>query len=286
MYAQHDGVDLIVNTVNSGFGRGRAQVRRLLRRFEADPLPVDPVHPADATYVEFPNTVETSLNQREIALAGRIGHPPPAGLSVGVADDGLPVLLDDGEVVRPVHGGLSYERQLPPTMALLIEAFGENPTLLRLEQPVQRDVAGNDVAGARVVHTPRLRIGRVVLRRASWHAAPGALPRRAAGRSDAEFLLLLASWLRAQDIPPRFFVSVLPAGPQSAGSVVRNRARKPMYVDIGSPPLVAAFERLTGGHAGWVVFYEMAPTPETALVDQHGVPRVTEYVIEVDCRER
>ncbi|MGW2373424.1 lantibiotic dehydratase [Kitasatospora sp. NPDC001683] len=283
VYAQHDGTALIVNAVNSGFGRGRSQVRRLLHQVGEDPLPVDPVHPPAPTYAEFTQTQATSLNQREITLPDRLDYPPPARLTVGVGEDGLPVLFDNGSAVRPVHGGLSYERLLPPVMALLIEAFGENPILLRPDQPLQHDASAGSGEG-RVLHAPRLTIGRVVLRRATWVAQPGTLPRRGAGQPDADFLLTLVTWLAEHGIPPRFFVSVLRTGAVSAGAFAGDRARKPMYVDIGSPPLVLAFERLARDPACAAVFQEVAPEPETAIVDDRGAPRVTEYVIELNCQ--
>ncbi|MFJ9724666.1 lantibiotic dehydratase [Streptomyces sp. NPDC101209] len=293
VYAQHDGGQLIVNAVNSGFGRGRAHVRRLLRQVTDDPLPVDtaypgaPPHagepPSEPTYAEFPQTLGTSLNQRELTLTHRLDYPPAARLTVGVDGDGLPALFDDGAVVRPVHGGLSYERQLPPVMALLIEAFGENPILLRPDQPLRHDAGAGRGAG-RVLHAPRLTIGRVVLRRATWVAQAGTLPHRSAGQSDADYLLAMTAWLAEHGIPSRFFVSVLRPRAIAAGALAGDRTRKPLYVDIGSPPLVRAFERLAGDPAGSALFYEVAPEPETAIVDHQGVPRVTEYVIELDCR--
>lgn len=283
VYAQYDGGELIVNAVNSGFGRGRSHVRRLLRGAADDPLPVDAVYPGAPTYAEFTQTLATSLNQREITLPDRLDYPPPARLTVGVGDDGLPVLSDNGTAVRPVHGGLSYARRFPPVMALLIEGFGENPTLLRPDQPLQHD-AGAGSGKGRVLHAPRLSLGRVVLRRATWVAQPGTLPRRGAGQSDADFLLMMVTWLAEHGIPPRFFVSVLRMGAISAGSVAGDRSRKPMYVDIGSPPLILAFERLAKDPAGAALFYEVAPEPETAVVDHRGLPRVTEYVIELNCQ--
>ncbi|MFI8232636.1 lantibiotic dehydratase [Streptomyces sp. NPDC085900] len=292
VYAQYDGGQLIVNAVNSGFGRGRAHVRRLLRQVTDDPLPVDTVYPGAPTsarnpgaptYAEFPQALGTSLNQRELTLPDRLDYPPAARLAVGVDGDGLPALFDNGSVVRPVHCGLSFERQLPPVMALLIEAFGENPILLRPDQPLQHDAGAGRGAG-RVLHAPRLTIGRVVLRRATWVAQAGTLPCRPAGQSDADFLFAVAAWLAEHGIPSRFFVSVLRPRAIAAGALAGDRTRKPLYVDIGSPPLVRAFERLAGDPSSAAVFYEVAPEPENAIVDHGGVPRVTEYVIELDCR--
>ncbi|MFD7902568.1 lantibiotic dehydratase [Kitasatospora sp. NPDC059747] len=283
VYVQRDGDEVIVNAVNSGFGRARSQVRRLLCHIADDPLPVDAVYPDAPAYAEFPHTLATSLNQRELALPDRLDYPPPAGLTVGVDGDGLPVLFDDGSVVRPVHGGLSYERQFPPVMALLVEAFGENPLLLRPDQPLRHDASAGNGRG-RVLHAPRLSIGRVVLRRATWVAQPGTLPRRAPGQSDADFLLALTDWLAEYGLPTRFFVSVLRMRAISVGSTTGDRSRKPLYVDIGAPHLVLAFERLARDPAGAAVFSEVAPGPETALLDHQGVPRVTEYVIELNCR--
>ena len=278
VYAQHDGTNVIVNAVNSGFGRARSNVRRLLRYLVDEPLPVDGAYPG--TFAEFAQTLGTSLNQRELTLPNRLDYPPPARLTVGVAD-GLPALFDNGSVIRPVHGGLSYERQFPPVMALLIEAFGENPILLRPDQPLAHDASAGNGAG-RVLHAPRLTIGRVVLRRATWVAQPGTLPRRPPGQSDADFLLAVTNWLTENNMPHRFFVSVLRMRAIAVGSAAGDRSRKPMFVDVGSPPLMSAFERLAGDPASAAVFYEVAPEPDAAIVDQDGVPRVTEFVIELN----
>jgi hypothetical protein len=282
VYAQHDGRDLIVNAVNSGFGRARSQVHRLLRYLPDETLPVDTVYPGTPTYAEFAQTLGTSLNQRELTLPNRLDYPPPARLEVGVSD-GLPALYDSGSIIRPVHGGLSYERQFPPVLALLIEAFGDNPILLRPDQPLQHDASAGNGAG-RVLHAPRLRIGRVVVRRATWVAQPGTLPHRGPGQSDADFLLTVTNWLAENGIPPRFFVSVLRMNAIAAGSAAGDRSRKPMFVDVGSPPLVLAFERLAKDPASAAVFHEVAPEPETAIADNEGVPHVTEYVIELNCQ--
>jgi hypothetical protein len=282
VYAQHDGANVIVNAVNSGFGRARSHVRRLLRYLADEPLPVDSVYPETPTYAEFAQTLGTSLNQRELTLPDRLDYPPPARLTVGVGADGLPALFDNGSVIRPVHGGLSYERQFPPVLALLIEGFGENPILLRPDQPLAHDASAGNGQG-RVLHAPRLVIGRVVLRRATWVAQPGKLPRRGPGQSDADFLLVVTNWLAEHEMPHRFFVSVLQMRAIAVGSAANDRSRKPMFVDVGSPPLMSAFERLASDPASAAVFYEVAPEPDAAIADRDGVPHVTEYVIELNC---
>lgn len=283
VYGQYDGENLIVNTVNSGFGRGRAQIHRQL--LESEVPSVDVVHSDDAWYAEFTDPLGSSLNHRTPTLPTQLDYPPAASLRVGLGPNGLPILLQDGIPVRPVHTGLSFEHQLPPAMAFMIEAFGENPTLLRPEQPLLHD-AGTTTGHQGVPRTPPLRFGRVVLRRATWLARPSTLPRRKAGESDADFLLGLAGWLRHNGIPSRFFVSAITLRSLSLASVVRDRGRKPLYVDIGSPPLVSAFERLTRDPETTAVFSDVTPRPDQALADHEGRPRVTEYLIELDCQRR
>ncbi len=46
-----------------------------------------------------------------------------------------------------------------------------------------------------------------------------------------------------------------------------------------------AFERLAADPRSAAVFYEVAPEPGAAVVDHEGLPRVTEYVIELNCRD-
>jgi hypothetical protein len=105
-----------------------------------------------------------------------------------------------------------------------------------------------------------------------------------AGQTDSGFALVLTNWLVENGLPARFYVSVLRMRAISIGSAAGDRSRKPMFVDIGSPPLVLAFERLAKDPASAAVFYEEMPTPEAAILDEAGVPRVTEYVFELNCQ--
>jgi hypothetical protein len=142
-----------------------------------------------------------------------------------------PVIVDaDGAVVAPLAHAFEYH-------ILLAGIEGYKPY-----RPVP--------------HSPRITVGRTVLRREMWTFAGVDIPwaDRADGLHDAA-----RAWASAQAMPRRVFVLV-------------SEQPKPIYVDFDSPALVAVLARqIRAVGRGEVRFSEMLPGPDHAwLVDAEG----------------
>jgi len=133
-----------------------------------------------------------------------------------------------------------------------------------------------------VCHAPRIEVGRVTLRRASWGVPPELVPRRSAGETEARYLLRLHGWLAEHGIPERAFVLVnaqVAAGQRWLATAF-TKARKPLYVDLASPLQLAVFERMIAAPAQRVMFREALPRLTDANGPDPADPRVTEFVVE------
>jgi hypothetical protein len=192
---------------------------------------------------------------------------------------GLPRLRrrGDGAVVHPAHAGMLVDSGLPPALQLLTRGLGANPSwLLRPD-----DLLCPEPDATAVAFGPRIEVGLVVVRRATWTVPAALLPRRAAGESEAALLLRLHRWLADQGIPDRCFVRTnTPTGANWADPAFA-KARRPLYVDFASPWLVGVFERMTAAATEQVAFCEALP----AIDGRAGGARVTELVVETTAGE-
>ena len=158
--------------------------------------------------------------------------------------------------------------RLPPAARLLVQAFG--PGYLVFAPPAAEPVS----AGMR--RLPRVEVGRVVLHRAQWIIPAGHVPTRGRGESGAGYLVRLAGWLLARDIPVQCFVRV------GAGTPMWTGSRTSVYVDFANWYLVQAFERMVVAGATTVTFEEALPE---ALGPAGGDARATEFLIELVARD-
>ena len=158
--------------------------------------------------------------------------------------------------------------RLPPAGRLLVQAFG--PGYLVFAPPAAEPVS----AGIR--RLPRVEVGRVVLHRAQWIIPAGHVPTRGKGESGAGYLVRLAGWLLARDIPVQCFVRV------GAATPMWTESRTSVYVDFANWYLVQAFERMVVAGATTVTFEEALPE---ALGPAGGDARATEFLIELVARD-
>ncbi|WP_214326882.1 lantibiotic dehydratase [Nonomuraea sediminis] len=281
-YVQVAGDDLVLNVIHGGHGRALRRLDHLIERASgltvAPPLLEDP---EGAVYAELTGSLGSTLNNRPPSTLHQIDYPhsPAAGpgenrlplRDLHVVIDpatGLPALWSDrlGLQVVPLHLGMAAEFQLPPAARFIERVFGpgyllhpSSPPLIRLDR----------VPGT-VTRYPRVEAGRVVVQRRRWLSPAADLPMRAKGEGDAAFLLRLAAWLGEHGIPERTFVR---AWPEQTGAG-QDKARKPLYLDLGDLFLVKVFERQVRGCA-FALFEEALPDP----LDVQD--RVTEYLVEV-----
>ncbi|MFI9724446.1 lantibiotic dehydratase [Streptomyces sp. NPDC052396] len=291
----------VVNAVNSGHGRGRDRIARLLVQAGAGagagadaapdgPGPADGVLLADTCRhfgsnvglrtslvpfeIDYPEGRSLGDPDRRIPLADlEVRHDPAQGLLV------LWSRSRDAEV-RPVHPNLIAELWLPPVLRLLLQAFGTTSNLLIPGRRMFGDTSLDAVDG--LLAEPRVMIGQVTVSRRQWVFPASLVPARAAGESDRRHLLRLAEWLGAHGIPPRCFVRALDPGSVLDGSIWRVKSRKPLYADFANPLLTGVFERLLGNRNQVLFLQEALPDPSD--FPHHGAhgSRATEYIIEIN----
>ncbi|SEM92185.1 lantibiotic dehydratase [Nonomuraea pusilla] len=281
-----------LNGAYSGYGRGRSRMAYLLERAGGD------VRFGRAAQAEGPLLAElgglfgSPLNVRHASLPYEIDYPFTASTRPGNERMALNDLLvvHDGKTglarlwsrerraeVRTMHLGMMTEALLPPLARLLALGFGGgyyvHPSIPLLAVPPQD-------APEEIVAAPRVEVGRVVLERARWSVPSPLVPRRAKGRPDADYLLLMLGWLARHGMPARCFVRIRRHGGPGTQWYF-DRTRKPIYVDFANPLLVLVFERTTADADGTVVFEEALPEVEDAFAGDPADPHVSEFLLEV-----
>ncbi|WEH37019.1 lantibiotic dehydratase [Streptomyces sp. AM 4-1-1] len=306
------GLGLVLNTVTCGHGTGRTRIARLLDPpacpgAAAEEAPGDGPKGAPLR-AEFDAVFGSALNQRAAAtryaidLDGATSHRPPEQL-IRPAD--LDVVHDrhtqrlhlahrtTGRVVRPLHLGLLATPLLPLPARLLAEAFGQTsyafwsdwPQLWRLLPPERTTppLEGPGAApGAGWTKTPRLALGALVLRRATWFIDHGRAPARAAGEPDAAYLVRVHTWRAALGLPQRCFLRALTPRPADgfAGPALHDKDRKPVYLDFAHAHLLRVFERVAATGRP-LLLTEALPDLHDAPADRNGRHYATEFLIEL-----
>lgn len=273
----------VVNTVGGGFGKGRGRWSRLVAQAggglpehtdEYDDVAelsgtfgasVNVRHPVAPFEIDYPFTASSRPRDERIPLTDLMVRLAPGGM--------LPELFSAARArrVRPAHLGMLADPLLPPAARLLMAGFGQSYLLHPSLSPLKTD----EPHGRR----PRVEVGRVVVQRAEWTAPAGRVPAQTPAESDAEHLVRLHAWLRAEGIPRRCFVRLRPASGDWVSKVFA-KSRKPMFLDFSSMSMVSVFKSMTRGFDGVVAFEEALPDPGA---DPAGTldGRVTELVVEI-----
>jgi hypothetical protein len=293
-----DGLHLVLNRVDTGYGKGRSRVAHLIAQAGGKPPPDGDwaVRQAGPALAELGGTHGSTLNDRMRSVPHEISYPFTAGARR--AAQLLPlhdlVVTHDpdrdllrlrstrlGTEVMALDLGMLARGLLPPAARLLCQAFGGPAPFRGFPAVTTSEPAGS----SEVRYVPRAVVGRVVLRRAGWVVDATGVPRREAGEPDGDYLLRLTQWRRAAGIPTRCFVRALPPaidGIQVAA--LSGKDRKPAYVDFENWLLTLALEKMLRSVAGSVVFEEALPDPETAAEPSDG-PRVIELLVEVSAEK-
>ncbi|MFI6165569.1 lantibiotic dehydratase [Nocardia sp. NPDC051052] len=279
----------VLNNVEGGHGRAAARVHRQLGT--APPQPTWADDEPETVYGEISASAGSNVNLRhgkahaEISYPGVVACRPKSELiDLGELDvhydpatDALQLTADRlGARVIPVHRGVMAEFLLPPAHRLLVQIFGDSPVCY----------LGEGLAGPRVgsagepYRCGRLVVGDVVVQRVTTAVPTSLIPRCANSTGpDFDYLMRVGGWCREHAIPERCFARVLPK-PQSE-SAWRNKARKPLYLDLTCRPALTILNRLAGEPAETVLFQEALPLPEDALIEFGGRRHVGELVIEL-----
>jgi hypothetical protein len=239
--------------------------------------------PPDAVFAEVtggPATTNLNLHAQltdyVVVCPGETSGVPPAD-QLPLADLYLQHDIDSDRVVLrstrlgrevvPVYLGYLMPMALPQLHRTLLLLAPTSVAAVDLWQGVPRP-PGDDGVVAR----PRVRVGDVVISRQSWSMPAAALPRRAAGATDAEWFLGWQRWRRSHALPARMFATV------HTGQG-RGERPKPQYLDCDSYLSLLAFEALLGDGAR-VMFREMLPAGDELIGGSTRGRHVTEFAIE------
>lgn len=136
----------------------------------------------------------------------------------------LVLMTKDSRQVWPIDLGFLTLLRRPPLYQLLarfspVRHFAL--TMLPMTHAKAEGRAKGEVRNASIRSRPRITFeGAVMLARRQWLVPQAAFPAQTPGESDADYMLRIARWRRAHDIPRRVFVRVRPipdpARPQPA----------------------------------------------------------------------
>ncbi|MEV6226582.1 lantibiotic dehydratase [Saccharopolyspora shandongensis] len=277
------GGRLVLNTVYRGHGCGLNRTRRLVE-LAGGPAPETPAQPSRTPEpAELSGLLGATLNLRGPGVGYEIDYPftvseRPAAQRLPLND--LSVVHDAetgtvqvhserlGRSIAPMHLGMSGVFSMPPLAAFLDEVFGADYLHPSKDPLLPWGSRGREVA--------RVAVGRVVVQRASWWFPAEELPRRRPGEPDADYLLRLTAWRRAEALPERCFARYFPID----ASHKPLQSSKPGYLDFANPYLVAEFERQLP-RIRRLACYEALPEPDDATGQDPADPHVTELLIEL-----
>ena len=115
----------------------------------------------------------------------------------------------------------------------------------------------------RAPHTPRLRVGGVIVQRRSWYVDSAALGDRPSGVSAA-FVTALERERGAREIPRWVFARPVPGQVRAEGNFTRDKDNKPVYYDLESVVFLDIFERRLRKY-GSLIVTEMLPAPDQLI---------------------
>ncbi|WP_188194656.1 lantibiotic dehydratase [Nonomuraea sp. SYSU D8015] len=288
MYGQplagETGPCFVVNEVFTGYRKGLRRVDHLLGDRTGPRAELPGGYPV---FAALGGSLGTSLNVREPCEPYEIVYPWHGDARPGVGRIELRDLwverdhargllrLRSGSLDRevwPLHLGMSAPWTLPRAAQLLVRAFGEEPPL-----PIARIAPrGHWARLPEMWMVPRARVGRVVVRRASWQLAPSSVPAPRSGERESCYLVRLAGWRQEAGIPETCFVK----GLSKRRSLARRSEHKPLYMDFANPFLLQAFTEFLRRPHDAVVFEEALPDP-MASQENYGGGHVMEMVIDV-----
>ena len=185
------------------------------------------------------------------------------------------VLTDcTGREIQPFYMGGTLPSPtwgLPYAVVVLSQPYG----LMRPAwQPPAR--AAQDVE-----FTPRMTVGRAVVRRAMWWVSTDYLRRAWFSEEGARQIAAVRRELRGHGMPTCFFARrPLQASTAAVPANVLDGNRKPLWVDACNPFCLALLERLCQG-AEWISLTEALPAQADAWLRIDGVPHVSELQIEL-----
>jgi lantibiotic biosynthesis dehydratase-like protein len=258
-------------------------VRELLCHSSMAPLMAESIPDlAQLAYAAY----QDLLDPDEVLCDLARSHPNKTGLQVSLPIGDLEITGRSGrpraEVLQPADLFVTVRAGRPelrtarrPGRLRLLTAPAGGPSIR--QDPLApfafpRHFGGVPLAARELAHVPRIRCGRVILRRESWQVPAGRLRGVApgGGRRNGDAAEFAAVQLARAELglPRHVFVRV-------AGEP------KPIYVDLDSPLLVRQMCRLVRDAGHPLQISEMMPAPEALWLrlDGHGVTTELRYAV-------
>ena len=116
----------------------------------------------------------------------------------------------------------------------------------------------------RAPHAPRLRVGKVIVQRRSWHVESAALGEPRPAGVSAAFVRGLERERAERGIPRHVFVRPPQGALRNRGALTRDKDNKPLYLDLESVVFLEILERRLRKY-GTLVVTEMLPAPHELL---------------------
>ncbi|HZR39042.1 MAG TPA: lantibiotic dehydratase, partial [Ktedonobacteraceae bacterium] len=305
---------LVLNAIQSGFGRSIGRLRFIARQAAASRNPQEdtlaPMNWADPLPVAIQGVLAANINLRVDALPYEIVYPGsvserPLTEQLSLADL---YVVDDASTRRlhlfskrlqrtitPVHTGLMSDLWMPPLYRFLVQAFGEgfmNPlrSLLLLGDPGISDL--RHMEQFPVTHAPRLCLGRVCLSREHWVLPSTQVPRRDPEESLFGYFLTIQRWRQSLGLPSRCYARPNPGTSDGDRTAIQSmhspslprfvKKYKPLYIDFENFFSVRMFERLAARNTSGLFLEEALPTPEDALFSDGHQSYASEFIIELN----
>jgi hypothetical protein len=290
---------LVLNALRSGFGRGEGQLQFLETQIHK-PVSSSHIERAQYYYKErkalwtdilgvFGSNTSLRIAQTsyEITYPGTVSNRPA---EEQIQFNDLSVTYDPHkhrlqlfsrrlqQTVLPAHLGLLDDFWQPPLYRFLIHIFSEgavNPLLVLFQIPNPQAFE----TGLPVQFYPRLCLGSLVLRRATWIVGVQNIPKHEKGTSSFDYMLNVQRWLVTHQIPQECFVRV-PAA--------LTKDRKPLAIDFSNYLSIMLFEQIVT-HAEQnkdpiarvMLLQETLPGSEDLVLSDENASYVSEFVIEL-----
>ncbi len=195
-------------------------------------------------------------------------HIPLTDLMLNLNADGRAYLssLSTQREIIPLHLGAMGSSFLPLTYRLLACFGSGEPLLLRPFDPFfWRPVFDNT---DEIYSIPRVRFGKVLLRRKGWLIPRSRLPLRQANQTDFSYFSSVREWQTSLNLPDEIFVyerTALEWITEANDSTDRRtwNRRKPQYIDLTIFPLVDLFGRQVSDCRSALYIEEMLPHTKT-----------------------
>ena len=184
-----------------------------------------------------------------------------------------------GRRVVPLHLGGMADFLLPPAHRLLVGLFGDTPWCYLAEGLAPVDEVQTEAGG--VFWRRRLRVGDVVVQRATLVMPSDRLPGRVRHESGFDHLVRVTEWRAAVGIGPRCFVRSLPTNPDIRNLDWNDKGRKPLYLDLTSDLALGLLDQIARTPGRTAFLQEVLPDHDESWVRLDGRPHVGECVLDV-----